>query len=71
MFCVNTGTRDLRERWERRLPAPWLEEDEPVAMSMGDGVSVVSEGGGWRSFPWLSANPRSGRVCRWGDWRSR
>jgi hypothetical protein len=34
------------ERWERGTPAPWLDELEPEAMSMGDGVSVVSEGGG-------------------------
>jgi hypothetical protein len=46
-----------RERWERRLPAPWLEEDEPVAMAMGGGEVM----GMWwrRCFPWLSASPRS------------
>jgi hypothetical protein len=28
------------EEGERCLPAPWLEELEPVAMAMGDSVSV-------------------------------
>jgi hypothetical protein len=40
MSCVNTGTRDLRERWERRLPAPVLDELEPEAIGRGDGVGV-------------------------------
>jgi hypothetical protein len=72
LFCITEQNierereRSDRER-EREPPAPWLDELELEAMSMGDGMSVVSEGGGWRSFPWLSANPRSGRVCRWVD----
>jgi hypothetical protein len=32
-------------------PTLELDELEPEAMAMGDGVSVVSESGGWRSFP--------------------
>jgi hypothetical protein len=47
-------TRDLGER-NREMgegtPAPELDELEPEAMAMDDGVSVVSKGGGWKSFP--------------------
>jgi hypothetical protein len=44
--------RDLRGR--RMSPAPWLEEPEPLAMAMGDGVS-----GGGGGLPVTSASPRS------------
>jgi hypothetical protein len=43
MFCLCTkDSRSEREteRWERRLPAPWREELEPVAIERDDGVSV-------------------------------
>jgi hypothetical protein len=56
MFCVNTGTRDLRERWERRLPAPVLDELEPEAIGEADGVSVGESGGGWRLPVGLAQN---------------
>jgi hypothetical protein len=39
------------ERWERGTPAPELDELEPKAMAMGNGVSMVSEGGGWMELP--------------------
>jgi hypothetical protein len=59
VLSMHKDSRSEREieRWERKLPAPWLEEDEPVAMAMGGG-EVVSM---WwrRCFPWLSASPRS------------
>jgi hypothetical protein len=45
------------ERCERGKPALVLDEVEPDAMAMGDGVSM----GEWwrRCFPWPSASPRS------------
>jgi hypothetical protein len=59
-LCKHQKTFDLgreTERCERGKPAPVLDEVEPDAMAMGDGVSV----GEWwrRCFPWPSASPRS------------
>jgi hypothetical protein len=54
ILSMHQLTRDLGER-NREMgegtPAPELDELEPEDMAMGDGVSVVSEGGGWKSFP--------------------
>jgi hypothetical protein len=50
---LRDGGRENREK-ERRLPAPWLEEPEPLAMAMSDGVS-----GGGDGLPVTSASLRS------------